>query len=443
MTPLLASPDNEDPTGYDPEAQLRKSARWAFIAIAVLLLGFGLSAALIPIGGAVMGSGQLGAESRIKRIAHPVGGVISAIMVKDGDRVRKGQILMRLDSTVTGATADLSGRSVNQLLAQQARLTAERDGLGAIPFPDRLAKNPSADARAAMESEQRQFELRRHERASLRSQLYERVRQLQQQIGGYTAQIAALEKQKRLIQPEREGVRSLWEQNLVTINRLNQLERTAVDMDGSVASLRATIAQTGARIAETREQMLAVDSSARSDAAEQLAQVNAQLNEEQVRNIGADDVYDRSVIRAPYDGIVDKLAFATIGDVVKPAETIMEIVPTGDQLVVEAMISPNDIDQVKVGQTARISLSAFNRQTTPEIPGRVSFVSAERATLPDSQASFYRVWVALDASAVRKARLRLKSGMPAEVFIATGSRSMLSYLVKPLKDQLSRSFRND
>ncbi|WP_375427153.1 HlyD family type I secretion periplasmic adaptor subunit [uncultured Sphingomonas sp.] len=428
---------------YDPDHNIKSKLRLSLIAIAILVFGLGAAAAFVPMGGAVVGSGQVGVESRVKRIAHPTGGIISAIYVKNGDRVRKGDILMRLDDTVTGADAQLSGLSVDQLLAQRARLEAERLGVAGMALPPELRANTDEGARKAIADEQKLFALRRVEQAGMRAQLDARVRQYGQQIAGYRSQIDALQKQTALIEPERKGVKELWDKDLVTISRLNQLERTQVDFQGNIGALRAQIAQTEARITEAREQMLQLSDTRRSEAGTQLAQVNATLNQQQVRSVSAGDTFDRSVIRAPYSGAVDKVAFATIGDVIRPAETIMEIVPDGDRMVVETSVSPADIDQIQSGQRARIRFTAFSSTATPEIEGSVAVVAPERTTQQETQASFYAVRVRIDERALsREKQMKLVAGMPAEVYIETGDRSMLSYITKPLRDQFARSFND-
>ncbi|WP_375401983.1 HlyD family type I secretion periplasmic adaptor subunit [uncultured Sphingomonas sp.] len=428
---------------YDPDRNIKSKLRLSLIAIAILVFGLGAAAAFVPMGGAVLGSGQVGVESRVKRIAHPTGGIISAIYVKTGDRVKKGDILMRLDDTVTGADAQLSGLSVDQLLAQRARLEAERLGVAGMGVPPELRGSTDAGARKALADEQKLFAIRRGEQAGMRAQLDARIRQYGQQIAGYRAQIDALQKQTALIEPERRGVKELWDKDLVTISRLNQLERTQVDFQGSIGALQAQIAQTEARITEAREQIIQLGESRRSEAGTQLAQVNGTLNQQQVRSVSAGDTFDRSVIRAPYSGAIDKVAFATIGDVVRPAETIMEIVPDDDRMVVEAMVSPADIDQVRSGQRARIRFSAFSSTATPEIEGEVAVVAPERTTQAETQQSFYAVRVEIDERALsRERQMKLVAGMPAEVFIETGNRSMLSYLTKPLRDQFARAFND-
>lgn len=433
-----------DLAAYDPDLGIAAKLRLSLIAIGVLVFGFGAAMAFIPIGGAVVGSGQVGVESRIKRVAHPTGGIISALYVQNGTHVNKGDILMRLDDGVSGTQSALSSLTVDQLMAQRARLEAERLGTGSITFPAALRERKDAGARQAMADEQKLFSIRGGEQAGMRAQLTARVAQYAKQIDSYQAQIGALRKQTALIEPERASVKELWDKNLVTISRVNQIERTSADMEGTIASLHAQIAQTQARITETNEQLLQLGQTRRADAGTQLATINGTLNQEQIRSVNATDQHDRSVIRAPYSGTVDKLAFATIGDVVKPAETIMEIVPDHDRLLVEAAVNPGDIDQVIGGQQARIRFTAFNSTATPEIRGRVTLVAPERTTDQEARQSYYAVRVEVDPrDLARSPEIKLRPGMPAEVFIETGSRSMLSYITKPLRDQFARAFRDN
>ncbi|MCE7796308.1 HlyD family type I secretion periplasmic adaptor subunit [Sphingobium sufflavum] len=424
-----------------PGAERRQRA--TLIALALLILCFGVGGSLIPIGGAVIGSGQVGVQSRVKKIAHPTGGVLTEILVENGQKVRKGQILLRFDDTVSRADATYSSLSVDQLLARRARLEAEQSGASAIAFPVELRRNDAATQRA-MADEEKLFRIKRGEQAGLSAQLSARIQQTMQQIRGYQAEIGSVEKQRRLIEPERRGVQDLWRQDLVTIGRVNELERSAASLQGNVGSLQAAIAQAQARITEAREQIIQLGQSSRAEAGTELSRVNDTLNQQQVRSVSAVDARERSVVRAPYDGVVDKLAVSTIGGVVRPAEVIMEIVPDSDQMLVEGAIQPSDIDQVQVGQRARIRFTAFNSPATPEITGRVTFVAPDRSSDPESRVSYYPVRVAIDAADIRKyPELVLKPGMPADVFIETGQRSMLSYLTKPLRDQFARAFRDN
>lgn len=413
------------------------------ISVGGLFLVLFVLAAVIPMGGAVIGSGSVGVESRVKRIAHPTGGVIKAIYVRNGEHVTQGQLLMRLDDRVTGADAIYSNLTVEQLLAQKARLEAERLGSGKLAFPPELTSSKSPSAAKAMADEARLFSIRQTEEAGLRAQLAARVQQYNEEIRGLESQIAALKQQRKLIEPERQGVKDLWDKQLVTINRLNQLERTAVDLDGNVGSLQAQIAQARARITEAQEQSIQLAQTRRVQAGTDLAQVNTALNQQQLRSVAASDQQDRSEIRAPYTGVIEKIAFAAIGDVVRPAEPIMEIVPDRDTFVVEATVSPADIDQTMKGQTARVRFTSFNRPTTPEILGKVTYVATDRTENPESRQAYYLVRIEVDLAAVQKEGLSLRSGMPAEVYIETGNRSMLSYLTKPFMDQFMRAFRDN
>lgn len=433
--PVLAeTPPEPVAPGFDA-----RRALWVAGGVFAVLF---LLAAFVPMGGAVLGQGQVGVESRVKRIAHPFGGVIAEIAVVNGQHVNEGQLLLRLDDRVSGAGAEYSQLTVEQLLAQKARLEAERVGAGSIAFPLELTRG-ALTAQRAMADEARLFQTRRSEEAQMRAQLGARVVQLNQEIVATQAQISSLRDQRNLIEPEREGVKDLWDKGLVTINRLNQMERTASEIDGRIASLNAQIAQTRAQITETQERAIQLGQTRRAEAGGQLAQVLAALNEQRVKTIAAGDQATRSDIRAPYSGTVEKIAFSAIGDVVRPAEPIMEIVPDADKMVVEVMVSPADIDQVARGQKARVMFSAFNRAATPEIDGKVEYVATDRSSDPEGKTAFYMVRVAVDQAAIKREGLALRSGMPAEVHIETGSRSMLSYITKPLSDQFARAFRDN
>ena len=435
---------DEDELLDDPDSDLKAKGKWVLIGVGALVLAIVLLSSVVTIGGAVVGPGELEVETKIKRISHATGGIVSEIFVSDGDRVTEGQPLLNLDTTVTGVSAELSGEEVDRLLARRARLEAEREARGGIAFPQELTSRNDDSARAAMAQEARLFNLKRQERANLRSQLNERIRQFNEQIESYNRQISAIRQQAALIEPERQNVRELWEENLVTINRLNQLERTAVDLEGNAASLEANVAQVRARISETREQMIGLDQAARAQAGQELTQVQAALADQTVRSVSAGDALEKSTLRAPHDGVVDKLAYHTIGSFVPPAEQIMEIVPEDDRLMVEARVSPADIDQIRTGQSARVRFTAFNLQTTPEFRGTVDFVSAERADDERTGQSFYRVRIQIDEEDIEGNQgLELLPGMPTETYIETGDRTLMSFLLKPLRDQITRAFREN
>jgi HlyD family type I secretion membrane fusion protein len=422
--------------------RLRKRTRLALILVGVLLFGFFGLAAVLQVGGAVIGTGDITVDSSVKTISHPTGGILTAMLVREGDHVEAGQELMRFDTSVSEVGSQSAASGLEQLLARRARLQAERDGAATLLFPPELTRSTSPQASDVMAREQRLFNLRREERRGTLSLLEERLRQFEGQIASYNAQIVAIDEQSRLIVPELKGLRDLYAKQLVTINRINQMERTAVQLDGSKAALQSNIAEARARIAETREQMLNISKTARSEAANELAQVVTQLSEQQVRSASASDTYARSVIRAPQSGTIDKIAFTTVGSAIPPAQPILQLVPDRDLLVVEAQMRPQDVDQVKLGQKARVVFSGLNVQTTPEIPGTVIFISPELTQDQHTGATFYRIRVQLDAKAMAAApQISLKAGMPAEVFVQTGSRSILSYIIKPLIDQIRYALR--
>ena len=422
--------------GIAPPARLRR----LLLSISAVFVLLTVLAATCPIGGAVIAAGQIVVQNRVKRVAHPTGGVISAVLVHNGDHVRTGQVLLRLDDRVSGADAHLSELTVEQLLAQKARAEAERLGRSAIAFPAELAGATGPSAPRAMADERRLMALHRTETAGLQAQLVARIAQDQAQIRGFAAQIAALQEQRRLIERERQGVRDLWDRQLVTISRMNQLDRSAADLDGSIGAMEAQIAQTRARITEAQEQAIQVGQSRRVAAGNELAAINATLNQQQIRSVIASDSRERSDLRAPCDGTVDKLTVASAGEVIRPAEPVMDIVPDHDAMVVEARISPADIDHVHPGDIARVRLSGLNRAATPELAGRVIYVAADRTDNVEHGQAWYQVQIALDRRP--GGTPDLKSGLPAEVHIASGSRSLLSYLIRPLRDQLARAFRD-
>lgn len=440
--PAHVSPLDPEP---DPGAErLRLRTRRTAILIAMMVIGcFGL-AALLQVGGAVVGSGELAVESSVKTIAHPTGGILTAVLVRDGDHVAKGQELMKFDVGVSSVGMESAALGLEQLRARRARLEAERDGAGSIAFPPELIASTEPKARDAMMREQRLFGLRQRERTGTIASLRQRVRQYQDQIGAYDAQIAALDQQMTLIGPELAGLRRLHDKQLVTINRLNEMERTAVQMSGSKAALQSNIAEARSRISEANEQMFNVDKQIRSDAASQLAEVVGQLNDQQVRVATTSDAVDRSVIRAPQSGTVDKIAFLTIGSAVPPNQPMLQIVPDTDKLIVDARIRPQDVDQIRIGQATRITFSGLNRQTTPDIAGSLIFVSPDLTADQRTGQSFYRIKVRIDAKALAKApEIELKAGMPAEVFVLTNDRSILSFLFKPLLDQIRYAMRGE
>ncbi|HJZ30796.1 MAG TPA: HlyD family type I secretion periplasmic adaptor subunit [Hyphomicrobiaceae bacterium] len=421
-----------------------KQHLWAGLALLVVLCGgVGGWAATTEISGAVIAPGVLVVDSNVKKVQHPTGGVVGEIRAHDGDRVVMGDIVVRLDETVTRANLAIVIRGLDELIARKARLEAERDGLDGIAFPtefiDRLGELAVA---AIVAGERKLFDLRQSARIGQKSQLRERVAQLQEEIGGIAAQIKAKAQEIVLIQRELTGARELWEKNLMPITKLTQLEREATRLEGERAQLIATSAQSKGKISELELQIIQVDRDLASEVGRELREVDAKIGEFVERKVAAEDQLKRIDIRAPQDGVVHQSTVHTIGGVINAGEQLMLIVPSADNLIVEAKFAPQDIDQVKIGQRAVLRFTSFNQRTTPELNGLVTRVSADTTVDQRTSAPYYTLRVSLSREEIaRLGDVRLVPGMPVETFVQTGERKVISYLMKPLSDQIMRAFR--
>ena len=418
----------------------------AGVATCLLLVGgVGGLAAVTKMSGAVIASGRLVVDSNVKKVQHPTGGVVGEIRVREGDRVKAGDILVRLDETTTRANLAIVSKSLDEFYARLARLEAERDGKDEISFPEILpSRRNEAGVAASMAGEQSLFDFRRQARSGQRSQLRERIAQLTEETAGLTEQRQAKRREIELIQVELEGVRDLWNRKLVGIDRMTALERDAVRLEGEHGQLTAGIAQVNGKASEVELQIIQIDQDLRSEVANELRETQGKISEFVERKVAAEDQLKRIDLRSPQDGVVHQLAVHTVGGVITPGEQVMQIVPVTDDLTVEAHVAPQDIDQVTIGQHAILRLSAFNQQTTPELTGTLSRISADLTSDERTGTTFYIVRVKLPKTQVAKLRgLALAPGMPAEVFFPTGERTMLSYLAKPLSDQIQKAFREE
>ncbi|OJW64372.1 MAG: hemolysin secretion protein D [Afipia sp. 64-13] len=415
--------------------------------ILVVLVTFGIGgwATTAEISSAVVAPGVLVVDSSVKKVQHPTGGVVSELRVRDGARVRAGDILLRLDETQTKAAASIITKSVDELLARQARLESERDNMQDIAFPASLlerARDPATGAARAITAERNLFDLRRQAREGQKSQLKERSVQLQEEIKGYQGQLDAKKKEVEFVQRELEGVQTLWQKNLVPISRLTALERDTARIEGERSQLSGMIAQAKGKTAEIQLQIIQVDQDLRSEVGKDLVEVRSKISEMAERKVAAVDQLQRIDIRAPQNGVVHQLSVHTVGGVISPGEQIMLIVPDTDTLAVEAKLMPQDIDHVHVGQSVILRLSAFNQRVTPEIAGEVSMVSPDLTQDQRTGGSYYLTRIALKPKEIeRLGDVKLIPGMPADAFIQMGSRTALSYLMKPLRDQAARAFK--
>jgi HlyD family secretion protein len=425
------------------DQSVRKHTLWGIATLLLLFVGLGGWATSTELSGAVVTPGVLVVESDVKKVQHPTGGVIGEIRVKDGDRVREGDIVIRLDETVTRANLAIVIKSLNELAVRQARLEAERDGADEIKFPSELLQSQdSYDLASVIAGEQKLFDLRRKARLGQKAQLEERILQLQEEISGLAGQSASKRREIEFVNQELVGLRDLWEKKLVPINRVMTLEREAVRLDGDSNQFIASAAQANGKKTETRLQIIQIDQDLRSEVAKELREIQGKTAELVERKVAAEDQLKRIDLRSPQNGVVHQLAVHTIGGVIGPSEPLMLIVPENDALTVEIRIAPSDIDQLRLGQRVSLRFSAFNQRTTPEISGALNRISADIAQDPKTGASYYIGRILLPANEVARLRdLKLLPGMPVEAFVQTADRTVMSYLVKPLHDQIAKAFR--
>jgi HlyD family secretion protein len=431
------------PTTSSSRRSIRRHALAGLVIVAILSGGVGGWAGTMKLSGALIAPGSIVVDSNVKKVQHPTGGIVGELHARDGDRVKAGDIVVRLDDTVTRANLAIVIKGLTELTARKARLEGERDGAETVKFPaDLLARASDPDVAAVVDSERKLFELRRNARIGQKEQLRQRIEQLKEEVRGYRAQQEAKAKEIELIDREMVGVKDLWKQKLIPITRLTELERQAARLQGESAQLVAQSAQVGGKISETELQIIQIDRDLSSEVARETREIDGKLGEFVERKVTAEDQLKRVDIRSPQDGTVFQSSAHTVGGVITAGDPIMLIVPDADKLTVEAKVNPQDIDQVRVGQTALLRLSAFNQQTTPEINGTVTRISADAASDQRTGLTYYTIRIAMPPEEVAKiGDVTVIPGMPVEAFVQTGERTMLSYFLKPLNDQLMRVFR--
>lgn len=439
----MTSELNMEDAKREAHSSMRTHVIVGLVALGVLIGGVGGWTTTTELSGAVVAPGLLVVENDVKKVQHPTGGVIGEILVQNGQRVHAGDVVVRLDETVTRANLAIVVKSLNELDARKGRLEAERDGVDEVVYPPSLlAQSDDPEIKHLMTAETRLFELRRLARQGQKAQLMERISQLDEEIAGLTGQSGSKRREIGFVRQELTGVRDLWEKKLVPINKVMTLEREAERLDGESNQLAASAAQAKGKKTETALQIIQIDQDLRSDVAKELREIQAKAVELVERKVAAEDQLKRIDIRAPQNGLIHQLAVHTIGGVIGASEILMLVVPEDDALNVEVKVSPNDIDQVRVGQQAMLRFSAFSQRTTPEINGVVNRVSADISEDPKSSATYYvsRIVMPKD-ELLRLGNLRLVPGMPVETYIKTESRTMASYLIKPLHDQIMKAFR--
>jgi HlyD family secretion protein len=409
----------------------------------LLIGGIGGWASTSHIAGAVVAAGTVLVDSSVKKVQHPTGGVVGNIRVRDGDKVEFGDVLINLDETVTRANLRIVTKQLDELAVRNARLRAERDILQSVELPRSLISRQSdAEIVEILTGERTLFESRRAARGGQKAQLNERIEQLRKEIDGLLAQQKAKTKELQLIKTELEGQNRLWSKNLIAITKYTATQREAARLDGEWGRLLASVAQARGKIAEIELQSIQLDQDRKTEVIKEIREIQSKQAELDERRVTAEDQLKRVEIRAPQAGVVHQLGVHTVGGVINAGEPVLLIVPRDDKLVIEARVAPRDIDKVRMGQRSVVSFPAFNQRTTPEVTGEISHVAADQIRDPQSNMAYFLVRITLSADELKRLDgLTLRPGMPADVYIATGERTTLSYLIKPLSDQISRAFR--
>jgi HlyD family secretion protein len=422
---------------------LRRSAIAGTAMIALFAGTIGLWAATATLSGAVVAGGQFVVDTSIKKVQHGTGGIVGELKVREGDRVSEGDLLIRLDETVTRANLQVVSKQLDEFLARQSRLEAERDGTPEVKTPPEFAHRLDEPAISnMMGSERTLFIARRGAREAQKDQLKKRISQSRDEITGLRAQQTAKAREAELIVEELKGVRDLYQKNLVQLPRLNALERDAASIEGQRGQLIAAVAQAEGRIAETSFQIIQIDEQMRAEAMQELRDIQGKIAEYTERRVAAEDQLKRIDIRSPSSGFVHQLNAHTVGGVISPAEPVMYIVPINDSLDLEARVLPNEIDQVAIGQQATVRVHASNQRSTPELHGAVTRISADISKDQQTGATYYTIRVGLPADEIKRlGHLKLIAGMQAEVFVQVNERSPFEYFMKPLEEQFARAFR--
>lgn len=404
-----------------------------------LVVGFGGWAAVARLEGAIIAPGAVKVDQNVKEVQHRDGGIVKSITVRAGDSVREGQVLVTLDEVQTKAELQIVRAQLAESLGRQARLIAERDNLETITFPADLV-DLSASADLVMTGERRLFEGNRQTRGSQKAQLELGIAQIGQEINGSEARRTALVDEIKLVETEREKVHDLFRRALISHDRVYAVNREVVRLQGTVGEIEAGIARAKTRISEAKLQIIAIDQNARTDAQRELRAIEAKISELAERMMAIQDRLSRMDIRAPISGTINEVNIHTVGGVITPAAKIMTIVPEGGEMRVEIKIAPTDINQVAIGQPARLRFTSFQHNTTPELQGKLRTVSAATMRDPQNGMSYYTGEVELTSDPAVLGR-PLVPGMPVEVFVSTQERTALSYMIKPVLDQFNRAFR--
>jgi HlyD family type I secretion membrane fusion protein len=428
-----------------------KADRWSargpliggFLGLLVLVGGFGAWAVLTHITGAVIAPGRVEVDQNRQVVQHPDGGVVSEILVKEGDPVAEGDLLIRLDPSELQSELAVVEGQLFEVLARRARFEAERDGAPALVFEPLLANSENPVAAELMEGQERLFEARLESAEAEKAQLSKRRDQIRDQIEGIRAQQAATAEQSRLIELELADQQSLLDRGLAQATRVLALQREKASLTGQAGELTAAVAQSEGRITETEIEILRIETTRREDAITRLRDLQFNEIELAERRRALIERLARLDIRAPVSGIVYGMQVFAPRSVIRPADPVTFLIPQDRPLIITTQVEPIHIDQIHPGQTVTVRFPAFDQRRTPELMGRITLVSADAFQDEQSRMSFYRAQVELLPGEIGRlpAEMTLLPGMPVEAFIRTGERTPFDYLAKPLADYFARAFR--
>ncbi|MBB4350315.1 HlyD family secretion protein [Rhizobium cellulosilyticum] len=397
------------------------------------------------ISAAVIGSGVIGVEGNTKKIQHGKGGIVREIRVSNGALVRAGDIVLRLDGVEVSTTLAATIKEIDQLDARRLRLIAERDGVEELIDPmQQIARLEDRQFIEGLKSETSLFKARREQIDSKTAQLKEQIAQIEQQRDGTRQRLISNAEEASWSEQQAQKIENLAKEGLVQFSRLADSKRMVAQLSGERSQLLSDEATAGKRITEIELQIGQLDKDRRAEVLTDLLDMNGKLAKLAEQRLALEDQIEHLDIRAPVDGIVHQLATHTIGGLLSPGETAMNIVPTRDMLTVDMRIKPNDVDQVSIGQAARLRFSAFNQRTTSEIEGRVESLSPDVSVNEQTGETWYSARIAISPQERSKlGELALIPGMPVEAYIKAEPRTALAYIIKPISDQMERAMREN
>jgi HlyD family type I secretion membrane fusion protein len=426
----------------DPQAgqALRRLARHALIPLAIVAGLLVLWSVTAPLSGAVIAMGRLKVELNRKTVQHQEGGIVRQILVRDGELVQAGQPLIVVGDVRNDAELSLLQDQLDAERIRHARASAEAVSATSFDAPGELASSPRAADHVARE--RALFDARRRTLGEHIGSLNAQIRDAQAQASALAKQIEAIETSSKLAGEERTLNEKLVREGFVQRARLLQLQRDESDYRGRLSESHADLALARERAGEVQARIAQARNQYQQQATDEAKESAARIRELEERLRPSRDQADRQYVRAPVDGKVMALRVSSVGEVVAPRDPLLDIVPTGEKLVVEAHIRPQDVNNVREGSVAEVRLTAFDARTTPPLAGEVAFVSADLITSPDGTQSWFVATVEVDGAALaRRPDLRLQAGMPAELFVTTPARTLFEYLAKPFTAFTTKAMR--